>query len=478
MRFLHAFAFLFKGAYDLLASYLLAWVIFFAVAAFGFFTLADYLAVYYEFGTQELMWQWVSQLTDVSPRWSRFWLYLIAHGLALYLFRKVIRFAQRQLEKIFDFFIRTIERATYGAPIQQALFQLLFTATITAMLVPFVIQPTMVPLDNRLDSWGWRMTNLVDGSASDAIVESGIGLYRKIYSTPQVQAEVATVADFDQAAEVAEIEDAPSTLQTGPTTDGPATDGPATDGPATDGPATDGHTPDGPGTTPTPPRVRAPPRPVGKQPLMDRWDPLLEKATGGDADLFAKTKAFMWVESAGRQFAVSSTGCAGLMQFCVGTARSEPFRSIYGVGQVYACGCGSTRCRIPKPIQRALETGGQEAVEAHRDAFPCDLSDARFNAEKAITAGAAYIKRLSKQHGGNIYLMYIGYNSGPGISKKVYRRLGKKPDASLDEIGLHLAEVLGEYYGDKAPRRARSLLEVHLPKIRRAEARFAKSGGR
>ena len=35
-------------------------------------------------------------------------------------------------------------------------------------------------------------------------------------------------------------------------------------------------------------------------------------------------KAFMWVESGGRQFAVSSTGCAGLMQFCPGTART-PF---------------------------------------------------------------------------------------------------------------------------------------------------------
>ncbi len=32
MRFFRAFAYLFKGLYDLLASYLLAWVIFFAAA--------------------------------------------------------------------------------------------------------------------------------------------------------------------------------------------------------------------------------------------------------------------------------------------------------------------------------------------------------------------------------------------------------------------------------------------------------------
>jgi hypothetical protein len=164
------------------------------------------------------------------------------------------------------------------------------------------------------------------------------------------------------------------------------------------------------------------------------------------------------------------------MQFCVSTARSEPYRSIYGVGEVYACGCGGTRCRIAKTVQRALETGGQSALEEHASAFPCDLSDARFNAEKAITAGATYVGRLSRRFGGNIYLMYIGYNSGPAIAKKVYKRLGKNADASIDDIAQHLTEVLTPYYGDKSPRRARSLLKIHLPKIQRAVKRFRKSG--
>jgi len=465
MRIIHAFVYLIRGFYDLLASYLLAWVVFFAGAAYGFHALSDALAVHYEFGTQELMWKWISNRVEVSPRWARFWVYLVANVVVLYIFRRLVTFVQTQLEKIFDVFKTKFERSTYGAPIRQAIFQLLFSGAITAMLVPFVVQPTMVPLDNRLESWGWRMTNLVDGSASDALVESAVGFYRKFYATPQVQAKGLSVADFDRASEHSEVDDFP-TLELIPNTP-PA--------PPKSGDAVPPASPDSSPTAEAQKRVRPPPTPVGKQPMMDRWDPLIREATQGDPDWFAKTKAFMWVESAGRQFAVSSTGCSGLMQFCVGTARTEPYRSIYGVGEVYPCGCGASRCRIPKPVQRALETGGQAALEKYGDEFPCDLSDARFDARKAITAGATYIGRLSKRFGGNIYLMYIGYNSGPAIARKVYARLDKKSDASIAEIEQHLTDVLTPYYGKKSARRARSLLQIHLPKIRRAEMRFRQS---
>ena len=464
MRVIHAFVFLFKGIYDLLASYLLAWVIFFAGAAYGFHALSEYLAIRYEFGTQELMWQWISQRVEISPRWARFWVYLAANVLVLYLFRRVVTAVQTQLEKIFDAFKTKFERSTYGSPIKQAFFQLLFTGAVTAMLVPFVIQPTMVPLDNRLDSWGWRLTNLVDGSASDALIESAVGFYRKFYAPPQIQAQSLSEADFDQGAGSSQDEFPTLHLIPDKSASPDASPRPATPAPEPGRP--NGAKPSGP---------TAPPKPVGKQPMMDRWDPLIREATEGDPDWFAKTKAFMWVESAGRQFAVSATGCAGLMQFCVGTARTEPYRSIYGVGEVYPCGCGSTRCRIPKPVQRALETGGQAALETHAGDFPCDLSDARFNAKKAIKAGATYIGRLSKRFDGNIYLMYIGYNSGPAIAKKVYAKLQRNPDASIDDIAQHLTAVLEPYYGDKSARRARSLLQIHLPKIRRAETRFRRA---
>ena len=87
---------------------------------------------------------------------------------------------------------------------------------------------------------------------------------------------------------------------------------------------------------------------------MDRWDPYLLEAAEGDRELFARTKAFMWVESGGRQFALSATGCAGLMQFCASTAQRRPFGGIFGVGAVSACGCDD--CSVPREVQIALET--------------------------------------------------------------------------------------------------------------------------
>jgi hypothetical protein len=425
MRFIRAFAFLFKGFYDILASYVLAWVVFFALTAYGFYGLVDLLALELGYGSQDMLWKRVAQITGLSPRWTRFPLFLFAHIALIYLGRGLIRWSQRQIERAATFLARKAERSTHGAPVKKAILGGVFTVTVSVLLVAFVLQPTMVPFNNSLDSWGWRLTNLLDGSASDALTESTVGFYRRVMGTADVHASVASEADYDRAQR--------------------------------------------------PPREpTAAPKPTGKQPLMDRWDPLIGEAAAGDADLFAKTKAFMWVESAGHQFALSRTACAGLMQFCLGTARSEPYRSIYGVGEVSACNCPNRRCVVPKAVKRALETGGAAALEAHRADFPCGLGDARFNPKKAITAGATYIDRLRKRHGGNVYLMYIGYNSGPAVSRAVYEKLGRNPKASLADIERHLEPALQRYYGESAGARARSLLKIHLPKIRKAERRYAR----
>ena len=194
---------------------------------------------------------------------------------------------------------------------------------------------------------------------------------------------------------------------------------------------------------------------------MSRWDPLLTAATR-DRHHFAQTKAFMWVESAGRQFAVSQTGCAGLMQFCVTTAQRAPFKSIFGAGNITACDCGGKPCSIPKRIRRELETD-PDAVRRHASTFPCSLSDARFDGDRAIRAGAAYTTELSEDVGDNLYLMYIGYNSGPAVAKRLHKIVGS--DATLDEIRPHLATVLSRWYGSRASARANGLLDVHLPKL-------------
>ena len=79
---------------------------------------------------------------------------------------------------------------------------------------------------------------------------------------------------------------------------------------------------------------------------------------------------------------------------------------------------------------------------------------------------------FAEAHGGNIYLMYVGYNSGPAVSNKVFKALKRRGDASLDDIGRHLEAGLQPYYGSQSAKRARSLLKTHLPKIAKAEARY------
>jgi len=206
--------------------------------------------------------------------------------------------------------------------------------------------------------------------------------------------------------------------------------------------------------------------PFRRRALMDRWDPLLKQVVRGDRRAFAAVKAFMWVESGGQQFAVSHTGCAGLMQFSSRTARTG-FSRIFGTGQVYPCSCRGG-CGVPRSIRRALESGDPERVRAQRSRFPCDLTDARFDPRKSLTAGWIFIRRLQRSHGGNIYLSYIGYNSGPAVARRLWRAIGKKGRAGLDVIAPELPRALEPFYGASAASRARSLIRVHLPKLGRA----------
>ena len=207
-------------------------------------------------------------------------------------------------------------------------------------------------------------------------------------------------------------------------------------------------------------------------PVMDRWDNHITAATVDDPELFSYVKAFMYVESAGRQYAVSHTGCSGLMQFCAGTAKSQPFRDVFGRGEVYVCGCRGSQCRVSRSVQVELESGDPTRVQAQEDAFPCEMTDARFDPDRAIPAGALYVQRLHDDYNGNIYLMYIGYNSGPAIADRVLDALDGDTSADLGEIQLHLADALRPYYGAGSNARARGLTRVHLPKLQRALVRY------
>lgn len=279
----------------------------------------------------------------------------------------------------------------------------------TVLLVALLIQPTVAPLRINAGTWVVRAANLVDGTATALVVDSVVGAYRFAFAPPVAPGGLVSPGAFDAALDDEVV------------------------------------------------------------PLMDRWDPLLLEASGGDRELYAQTKAFMWVESAGRQYALSSTGCAGLMQFCAGTARRKPFKQIFGVGAVSACGCRD--CSVPRSTQIALETEA-DAVQRHQGAFPCDLADARFDGARSVHAGVAYVQELSDQLGGNTALMYIGYNAGPQVAKSLYRTLGRRGDVTLEDLRPHLASALRPHYGRHAEARASGLLEVHLPKLLAAYERW------
>ncbi len=411
-----------KGIYDIFATYLLLVVLPFALAGFLYHIGFEFLASLLDFETSEAFWERVAAVSPISTVWLRIALFLPLHFITFRTLKRPIEAAWPKVEEAFDQLVSAFRWVTDQLPAVRVVGEWVFTLVVTALLIPFVAQPTLVPQTMAPSAWLERAANLLDGTATADLADSVVGLYRKIYADPIVAEGLAPQDQtvFDQVEE------------------GEAT-----------GPI-------------------APPMPNGKQPLMDRWDPYIDKVSGDDPAKFAYVKAFMWVESGGRQYAVSHTGCAGLMQFCTGTARTQPYRAVFGTGTVYRCDCSGGRCRMPREIQRDMESGDPLALERHKAAFPCEMTDARFDPTKIIKAGGLYVDSLRESLGGNIYLMYIGYNSGPSIAKKVYEKLGRNPDATIADIEVHLEEAMRPTYKSGSARRAKSLVRTHLPKIKKA----------
>ena len=280
----------------------------------------------------------------------------------------------------------------------------------TVLLGSLVLQPTLVPSTPAPFSWSQRLANLLGGQAASHAPAAVIAMARAVVEEPEG------------------------------------------------------------GQLPVEPDDFGTPLTAEAVPLIDRWDGPLLEAVEGDLDRFAQVKAFVWVESGGQQYAVSSSGCAGLLQFCVTTAQRAPFRDIFGVGQVSACACRS--CQVPRPVQVTLETE-PEAAEAPPAAFPCDPTDARFDAERSLRAGAAYLEELGELTEGNLLLMYVGYNSGPAVARTLVEQLPDPGSATIADLEPVLADTLRRWYGESAEERAQGLLERHLPKLAKAHARWS-----
>lgn len=449
-----------KRLYDIFATYLLFWVSYLAAVAvalhFAFEALWSHLGV----ANAELVWTEIAAQLPLSVGATKLAIFAALHVVVFVIVRRPIAWVQPAVEKFFDTTGDFFDRLTSERWSLRLFGESVFTVTVSALLVPFVIQPTLVHGWDR-EAWIERGGNLVSGRAVLDLPDSVVGYYNRFGASAVVADKGVSAAQLREAfAEVdADELETPATIV--------ARVGPAISGAET---ASLDEREWG-GAPPQREAMRVAVSPV-RQPVMDRWDDHILDATSHDEELFAYVKAFMYVESAGRQYAVSRTGCSGLMQFCAGTARSQPYREVFGTGKVYACGCRGASCAVPRDVQVALESGDPTQVDAQKERFPCEITDARFDPERAIGAGTLYVKSLHRAFDGNVYLMYIGYNSGPGVARGVLRALDNDPSAGIDEIEVHLADALRPYYGSGSAARARSLTRVHLPKIQRALERY------
>lgn len=431
---------IFLGIYNILSTYLLGWVLFWGFLALGFHLLTELAIEPLGFKHTEQWWAYVEWRTGVDALFWRFVIYVTLQAAVLYFGRSLWRRGQARIEGFFDIILRGFRSLTEGRPRLYLATRGIFTIGVTLVLVPFVFQPTLVGGGLSTMDWVHRTANLADGTASRNIVDSVMGGYRRLI--------------VDDVASHGGVDDEDITM------DGDEDDHGEPGMPRE-------VIPEDEVVADEPPGAVAPPVPSGREPLMDRWDPQIRAVTGDNREMFAFVKAFMRIESSGRQFAVSPTGCAGLMQFCAGTAREQPFRGVFGRGSVYTCGC-HPNCRTPQSVIKGLETGNRDVIADLEDQFPCDLTDARFDGVKSIRAGAKYIERLANSYDNNLYLMYIGYNSGPGVANTVWRKIGGDANAGLERISRHLANALRPHFHGASNQRANSLVQTHLPRLRRA----------
>lgn len=441
MRYLRLTIRLLKGLYDILASYLLGWVLLFALLAFGLqLLLSATVTGLFGFDSVEMFWGVVE---DAVP-WPSRYLRLVGFGLVqvlllVWLRRPVFRI-KAQVEAVADRIGRWRRGAGKRYHRLQALLGTGFSVGVTLLLIPFVIQPTLVPRGLAARLWVERAANLADGTASAALVESVVGLYRRWASRPIPSRGLGEEGPEPTWPDLPEDIDPEEALASGP-----------------DLGRLDEHT--------------LPSLPAGRMPLMDRWDGTIRAVVGRDRRAFAMLKALIWVESGGRQFAVSRTGCIGLTQFCGRTARSQPYRAVFGLGQVYPCQCNGA-CGVPRSVQRDLESGDMDRLLKHRPTFPCELGDARFDPQKAIQAAWLYVRRMHQAFGGNLLFIYIAYNSGPAAAQRLWQAIGQNPRADLRDLEPALASALVPFFGQRGHARARALLRVHLPKLMRAYDRY------
>lgn len=153
----------------------------------------------------------------------------------------------------------------------------------------------------------------------------------------------------------------------------------------------------------------------------NKYDQIIMKASQDEKDRLL-TAAIIATESAGRNDAVSQSGCSGLMQFCGSTAKG--FSAPCDTGTCYVC-----------------------------DPKGCNLQDNRGKPEIAIPAGLkllqAKISAIDKCAGVTTYREVFGlaaYNAGEGVICAAIKATGKQ-DPTWEEVKKKIdTNLLRGYY--------------------------------
>jgi hypothetical protein len=155
---------LLKGIYDLLATYLLGWVLLFALLAWCFqLLLGGAVSLAGDFESTESFWLWVRRSLPVNVTLLRLIVFGVLHLIIFWALRRRIARLKAWAERGAD---KVIARYRRWSSSERAVASGFFSLLVTALLIPFVVQPTLVPLNLGAASWARRAANLADGSAT------------------------------------------------------------------------------------------------------------------------------------------------------------------------------------------------------------------------------------------------------------------------------------------------------------------------
>jgi len=173
--------------------------------------------------------------------------------------------------------------------------------------------------------------------------------------------------------------------------------------------------------------IDLPPAPVGKTTkeridyIIKTYGPTIKKYCDPEGIPLASMAALIMKESSGNAYLISTTGCAGLNQFCYSTAKGYP--SIFQ--KLTPCSCSDAACKY-----------GIASCNAN--------NDDRFNTEDSLNAGCKLLSsnvKYFKDYTAKLDFALAAYNAGPAPIKAAIQNTGE-PDPAWTAVSAQITPEL------------------------------------